>query len=152
VAELKANIEREVATLRATAEREITQLRAKAAREAEEKRAEAAKLHAEAKDRRDKELQALALELAERREKAEREEGQRHAAAVANTNKLVGEAEGRARNAEERAKEIEQRAEARRIESERHATDTIEKSKALADKTVNEARAEGPPGAQRGPQ
>jgi hypothetical protein len=54
----------------------------------------------------------------------------------------VGEAEGRARAAEERAKEIEQRAEARRIESERHATDTIEKSKALADKTVNDARAE----------
>ncbi len=91
---------------------------------------------------RDKELQALSLELAERREKSEREEGQRHAAAVAGTNKLVAEAEGRARAAEERSKEIEQRAEARRVEAERHATDTIEKAKALADKTVNDARSE----------
>ena len=60
VAELKATVEREVATLRATAEREITQLRAKAAREAEEKRAEATKLLADARDKRDKDLQALA--------------------------------------------------------------------------------------------
>jgi cell division septum initiation protein DivIVA len=58
------------------------------------------------------------------------------------TQKLVAEAEGRARAAEDRAKEIEQRAEARRVESERHANETIEKARALADKTLNEARAE----------
>ena len=58
------------------------------------------------------------------------------------TNKLVGEAESRARAAEERAKEIEQRAEARRIESERTATDTDRQGQGLADKTVNDARAE----------
>jgi hypothetical protein len=142
VAELKATVEREVATLRATAEREITQLRAKATREAEEKRAEATKLLTDARDKRDKDLQSLALEIAERQEKAERDESARHASAVAATQKLVGEAESRARAAEDRAKEIEQRAEARRVESERSAAETLEKAKNLSEKTVNEARAE----------
>ncbi len=96
----------------------------------------------DAREKRDKDLQALQLEIAERQEKAEREGSQRHTAAVAATQKLVSEADLRARTAEERAKEIELRAEARRVESERSATDTIDKAKALADKTVGEARSE----------
>ncbi|GAA2384086.1 caspase, EACC1-associated type [Dactylosporangium salmoneum] len=142
VVEFKATVDREVATLRATTEREITQLRAKAAREAEEKIAEATKLLTDARDKRDKDLQSLALEIAERQETAEHDESARHASAVAATRKLVTEAEGRARAAEDRAKEIEQRAETRRVESERSAAETIDKAKDLADKTVNEARAE----------
>jgi hypothetical protein len=96
----------------------------------------------DARDKRDKDLQALALETAERREKSEREEAQRHAAQVNATQKMVAEAEERARAAEDRAKEIEQRAESRRIEAERNANETTEKARALADKTVTEARAE----------
>ena len=84
----------------------------------------------------------LEEELSDRRERAERDENQRHTAAVAATQKLVREAEQRARAAEERAKEIEQRAEARRIESERVASETIDKAKAHSEKTVNDARAE----------
>jgi hypothetical protein len=55
---------------------------------------------------------------------------------------MVAEAEERARAAEDRAKEIEQRAEGRRVESERVAVETVEKARALSEKTVTEARAE----------
>jgi Caspase domain len=141
-AETKAVGARDIASLRATAEREITQLRAKAARDAEEKRAAATTLLADARGMRDKELKALEIEVAEHREKAQRDDETRHAAAVAATQRLITEADLRARTAEERAKLIEVRAEARRVESERSAIETIGKAKEFGDKSVTEARAE----------
>jgi len=54
----------------------------------------------------------------------------------------VPAAAARARAAEDRAREISQRAETRRVESERHAVETVEKARALAEKTVTEARSE----------
>jgi cell division septum initiation protein DivIVA len=142
VAEIRATAEREVAALRATAEREITQLLAKASRDTEEQRAEATRLTTEAKDRREKELQALALELAERREKAEREEAARHAAAVAEANRMVADAEHRAAAAAEHLRDTERAAENRRLESERIAKETIDKANALAEKTLLDAQTE----------
>jgi len=90
VAELRATAEREIATLRATGEREIIELRNVASREAEEKRAAASKLLTKAKEKREAELQALELELAERRERSEREEGERHDVAVSRAIGRVG--------------------------------------------------------------
>lgn len=142
VAELRATADREIATLRATAEREIIEIRNEAAREAEEKRAAASKLLTKAKEKREAELQALELELAERREKAEREEGERHDAAIAATQKLVTDAEQRAKNADARAKETEARADTRRKESEAEASETMAKAKSFADRTMADARSE----------
>lgn len=142
VAELRATADREIATLRATAEREIIEVRNEAAREAEEKRAAASKLLTKAKEKREAELQALELELAERREKAEREEGERHDAAVAQTQKLVADAEQRAKTADIRAKETEARSDQRRKDSEAEANEITAKAKSFAERTVSDARSE----------
>jgi hypothetical protein len=142
VAELKASVEREVATLRATVDREVTQVRAKAGREAQEKRAEAAGLFAEAKERRDKDLQALDLELAERKERAEREESERHTRAVVVTQSLVAEAEGRARDAVERTKAAETRAVEIRSEADRYVEDTMAKAEKDASRLISDAKVE----------
>src|ERR671916_221044 len=142
VAEHRATAEREIATIRATAEREIIELRNVASREAEEKRAAASKLLTKAKEKREAELQALELELAERREKAEREEGERHDAAMAATQKLVAEAEQRAKAADTRAKEIDRAAEQRRRDSDAESNDILDKAKSYADRTVTDAKSE----------
>jgi cell division septum initiation protein DivIVA len=142
VAELRATAEREIATVRATAEREIIELRNVASREAEEKRAAASKLLTKAKEKREAELQALELELAERRERSEREESERHDAAVAATQKLVAEAEQRAKAADVRAKETEQAVDQRRRDSEAESNEILEKAKSFADRTVADAKSE----------
>ena len=142
VGELRATADREIATLRATAEREIIEVRNEAAREAEEKRAAASKLLTKAKEKREAELQALELELAERREKAEREEGERHDAAVAQTQKLVSDAEQRAKAADVRFKETEARSLQRRKDSEAESNEITAKAKSFAERTIADARSE----------
>jgi len=87
-------------------------------------------------------LQSLALEIAERQEKAERDESARHASAVAATQKLVTEAESRARPPRTAPRRSSSAPRPARVESERSAAETLDKAKNLADKTVNEARAE----------
>ena len=77
-------------------------------------------------------------ELAERREKAEREEGERHDAAVAQTQKLVMDGEQRAKTADARAKETETRADQRRKDSEAEANEITAKAKSFAERTIAE--------------
>jgi len=111
----------------------------------EEKRAEAAKLYAEAKDRRDKELQALSLELAER---SRRRPSARRGSVTPARRRQHQQAGGGGRGprpgaAEERSQG--NRA-ARRGPPHRGRapppTDTIEKSRRSPTKTVNDARSE----------
>src|ERR687892_1663460 len=139
---VKTAAEREAKATRDTAERETNELRNVASREAEEKRAAASKLLTKAKEKREAELQALELELAERRERVEREESERHETAVAATQKLVGEAEQRAKTADDRARETEEATVARRRESEAQASEIIDKAKAFAERTVADAKSD----------
>ena len=142
VSALRTGADEEIAKLRVTADRDIAQLRAGAARDIETKRAEAAQFNGEAPHRRTRELQALDVELGERRAAAERAEADYHVRAVANSTSLLETAETRARTAEPYARDVFAAADLRVAEAERGATRTVEEARALAAKIVGDAHAE----------
>ncbi|GIG70887.1 DivIVA domain-containing protein [Phytomonospora endophytica] len=141
-AELKSSAEREVAMQRAVTDREVTQLRAGVARDVDEQHANANTLLAEAADKRQSEMQELALTLAEKRERAEREESARHSQAVNAATHVVEEAEQRAYLAEQRSRESEQRAQERGIDADRRAADLKARAEATAAQLRVEAQSE----------
>ena len=61
---------------------------------------------------------------------------------MAATQKLVAEAEQRAKNADTRAKEIDTAAELRRKDSEAESNEIIDKAKSFADRAVTDAKSE----------
>jgi len=141
-AELKSGAEREVAMQRAVTDREVTQLRAGVARDVDEQHGNANSLLAEAADQRQSETQELALTLAEKRERAEREESARHAQAINAATHVVEEAEQRAYLAETRSREAEQRAQERGIDADRRAADLAARAEATAAQLRLEAEVE----------
>lgn len=140
--ETRASAEHEGAMQRAVADREVTQLRASIAREVDDRHAQAAALMAEAADTRQSEIQELALALAEKRERAERDESARHILAITTATDLVEEAEQRAHLAEQRSRETEIRAQERVVEADRRASDTLTRARMTAAQLLVDAEAE----------
>ncbi|MCH7231855.1 hypothetical protein L0U85_13470 [Glycomyces sp. L485] len=134
--------DREIAVLRATAEREVTEVKAIASREADEQRTAAQRLIAEAVEHRKKRTQDLTLAEADSRERAQKEEVDRHQQAIAMAQRIVAEAEERLALAEERCRTAENRAIERCEEADRQAKDTLQRSSERARVIKSEAEAE----------
>jgi hypothetical protein len=149
---VRASADREADTVRASAEREAAQVRASANRERDDI-VTAAKREADDIRRREQFLleqseslrtQAeaeLEVELAARREDAERHETERLADAQATTRALVAEAERRAADAEGRAAAAIAQADHTRRDAERDAAAALAEAREKADQVVTQATA-----------
>ena len=131
----------------------MEELRGAAKRDIEQMRAGRGGRLDEVRTRADKELTELELALAATREQAEREDSERHEAAVPETQKLVTEGETRAADAETRAKSAHELAEQVRREADaqakalvsgarRNAAQLVAEAKSHAEMLVGEAEAE----------
>ena len=150
-ANLRAGTERELANLRATADREAAQLKTSATRERDEI-ITAAKREADEIRRREQFLleqsealrtQAeadLEVDLAARREEAERAEVERLDGVQAATRKLVAEAERRAADAEQRATAAISQADQTRRDGERDAEALFAEAREKAEQIISQAR------------
>ena len=152
LADKRAAAERDAAAVRAAAEREVTQLKAAAQREhdeivlaarrkAEEIRVREQRLLEESEALRTQSEADLEIELAARREQAERAESERHAEAVVATRKLVEEAERRAATADRQAAAVAARNEQARREADERARQLVDDAQRDADRVLADVRA-----------
>jgi hypothetical protein len=151
LADKRAAADREAAAVRAAAEREVAQLKAAAKREhdeivlaarrkAEEIRIREQRLLEESEALRTQAEAELEIELAARREQAERAESERHGEAVVATRKLVDEAERRAATAEERAAAVAARNEQVEREANERARQLVDDAQRDADRVLADVR------------
>jgi len=111
-----------------------------AKRQAEEIRIREQRLLEESEKLRSQAEADLEIEIAARREDAEREESQRHDAAQAGTRQLVTEAERRAATADEKAAAATAQAEQTRKDAEERARQLVDDAKQQAEQIISKSR------------
>ena len=142
IARLRTSTEREVAQLKATVKRERDEILTASKRQADEMRSQAQRILEKAKPsgpppQAEAEFE---IQLAARREEAERQEAERLAAAQSATQKLVSEAEQRASTAEQRAAKASAQADQTRRDADSHARQLVSNAKKNADQIVSQAK------------
>ena len=142
-ARVRAGAAREAARVRTAAERERTEIVTAARREAEEIRRREQFLLEQSEALRSAAEADLEVELAARREEAERREAERLAEARETTRALIDGAERRAADAEKRAAEATARAEQTRRDAQEDARKEIADAHRKAELVVAQARDAG---------
>ncbi|HEX4398679.1 MAG TPA: cellulose-binding protein, partial [Trebonia sp.] len=123
------------------AQREHDEIVQTARRKAEEIRVREQRLLEESEALRSQSEADLEIELAARREEAERGESERHTAAVAETRALVAEAERRAAAAQEQAGAVTAQNEQAKRDADERVRQLLEDAKRDADQVLADATA-----------
>lgn len=142
-------LKRETATILADAQKAAADLRAKSTTEADAIVAEARRKYDQAK----KAASAVEVDMANKRQQAEKAEKERFTTASAENNKLIAEAQARAKKADDEARAAAQRAETTRVEAvekadriiadgRKRAQELIAESRVTAEATIEESAAE----------
>jgi hypothetical protein len=142
-ARVRAEAEREAARVKAAAERERDDIVRAARREADEIRRREQFLLEQSEALRSQAEADLEVELAARREAADREEAVRLGDAQAATRKLVQEAERRAADAEKRAAEATTQAEQARRDAKADAKKELADAHRKAELVIAQAKDDG---------